>query len=173
MKYCSLNFYKLLMLFTHYFWTFRIGHHSTSDDSSAYRSVDEVNYWDKQDHPISRLRLYLNTKGLWDDDQDKDWKKISRKQAWILTAITGFQYWHRYNVDFVGFQIMEAFAAAEKRLKPSPRHMFTDVYHDVPPHLQKQYNEMKAHVNKYSEHYPLKNHEPFWFLEVRAVMCSF
>ncbi|NXE31012.1 ODBA dehydrogenase, partial [Ardeotis kori] len=23
----------------------RIGHHSTSDDSSAYRSVDEVNYW--------------------------------------------------------------------------------------------------------------------------------
>lgn len=80
------------MLFTHYFWTFRIGHHSTSDDSSAYRSVDEVNYWDKQDHPISRLRLYLNTKGLWDDDQDKDWKKISRKQAWILTAITGFQY---------------------------------------------------------------------------------
>ncbi|KAI4042884.1 branched chain keto acid dehydrogenase E1 subunit alpha, partial [Homo sapiens] len=28
--------------------TYRIGHHSTSDDSSAYRSVDEVNYWDKQ-----------------------------------------------------------------------------------------------------------------------------
>ncbi|XP_038548905.1 2-oxoisovalerate dehydrogenase subunit alpha, mitochondrial-like [Micropterus salmoides] len=37
----------------------RIGHHSTSDDSSAYCSVDEVNYWDKQDHPISRLRHYM------------------------------------------------------------------------------------------------------------------
>lgn len=25
--------------------TYRIGHHSTSDDSTAYRSVDEVKYW--------------------------------------------------------------------------------------------------------------------------------
>ena len=33
---------------------FRIGHHSTSDDSSAYRSVDEVRYWDQKDHPINR-----------------------------------------------------------------------------------------------------------------------
>ena len=56
---------------------------------------------------------------------------------------------------------MEAFAASEKRLKPSPTHLFTDVYHDVPPHLQKQLNEMKEHVSKYSQHYPLSNHEPF------------
>lgn len=34
--------------------TYRIGHHSTSDDSSAYRSVDEVRYWDQKDHPITR-----------------------------------------------------------------------------------------------------------------------
>uniref|UniRef100_A0A9J8B8V9 2-oxoisovalerate dehydrogenase subunit alpha n=1 Tax=Cyprinus carpio carpio TaxID=630221 RepID=A0A9J8B8V9_CYPCA len=45
--------------------TYRIGHHSTSDDSSAYRSVDEVNYWDKQDHPISRLRHYMTARGWW------------------------------------------------------------------------------------------------------------
>ena len=25
--------------------TYRVGHHSTSDDSSAYRSLQEVNYW--------------------------------------------------------------------------------------------------------------------------------
>ena len=35
----------------------RIGHHSTSDDSSAYRSVDEVRYWDQRDHPITRLHF--------------------------------------------------------------------------------------------------------------------
>ncbi len=34
--------------------TYRIGHHSTSDDSSAYRSVDEVKQWDQKDHPITR-----------------------------------------------------------------------------------------------------------------------
>ena len=27
--------------------TYRIGHHSTSDDSSAYRSVDEIKYWEQ------------------------------------------------------------------------------------------------------------------------------
>ncbi|CAH1264193.1 BCKDHA [Branchiostoma lanceolatum] len=43
--------------------TYRIGHHSTSDDSTAYRSVDEVNYWDKQDHPIGRLRHYMVSQG--------------------------------------------------------------------------------------------------------------
>uniref|UniRef100_F6Z1F1 2-oxoisovalerate dehydrogenase subunit alpha n=1 Tax=Macaca mulatta TaxID=9544 RepID=F6Z1F1_MACMU len=60
--------------------TYRIGHHSTSDDSSAYRSVDEVNYWDKQDHPISRLRHYLLSQGWWDEEQEKAWRKQSRKK---------------------------------------------------------------------------------------------
>ncbi|NXV55177.1 ODBA dehydrogenase, partial [Molothrus ater] len=61
--------------------TYRIGHHSTSDDSSAYRSVDEVNYWDKQDHPISRLRHYLGHRGWWDEQQERDWRKSSRKMV--------------------------------------------------------------------------------------------
>ena len=39
----------------------RIGHHSTSDDSSVYRSLKEVNYWDKEDHPIGRLRFVNGT----------------------------------------------------------------------------------------------------------------
>lgn len=59
----------------------RIGHHSTSDDSSAYRSVDEVNYWDKQDHPISRLRHYMVTRNWWDEEQEKSWRKKSRKRV--------------------------------------------------------------------------------------------
>ena len=49
--------------------TYRIGHHSTSDDSTAYRSVDEVRYWDERDHPISRLRHFMNAKGWWNDAQ--------------------------------------------------------------------------------------------------------
>lgn len=27
--------------------TYRLGHHSTSDDSTAYRSVDEMNSWER------------------------------------------------------------------------------------------------------------------------------
>ena len=33
-------------------------------------------------------------------------------------------------------QVMTAFAKAEKKLKPRWQEMFTDVYHDVPPHLK-------------------------------------
>nr|XP_021401335.1 2-oxoisovalerate dehydrogenase subunit alpha, mitochondrial [Lonchura striata domestica] len=61
--------------------TYRIGHHSTSDDSSAYRSVDEVNYWDKQDHPISRLRLFLQRRAWWDERQEQQWRQSSRKMV--------------------------------------------------------------------------------------------
>lgn len=43
--------------------------------------MDEVNYWDKQDHPISRLRHYLQSCGWWDDEQEKAWRKQSRKKV--------------------------------------------------------------------------------------------
>lgn len=39
--------------------TYRLGHHSTSDDSTAYRSIDEMNSWEKDDNPISRFKNYL------------------------------------------------------------------------------------------------------------------
>ena len=61
--------------------TYRIGHHSTSDDSSAYRSVDEVRYWDQKDHPITRYANYLQKKGLWSEEKEKEWKQTSRKQV--------------------------------------------------------------------------------------------
>lgn len=43
--------------------------------------MDEVNYWDKQDHPISRLRHHLQSRGWWDDEQEKAWRKQSRKKV--------------------------------------------------------------------------------------------
>merc|ERR1719474_225213 len=75
--------------------TYRIGHHSTSDDSSAYRSVDEVRYWDQKDHPITRFYHYLVSKGVWSEAQEKEWKNESKKQ------------------------VLEAFARAEKKQKPN------------------------------------------------------
>ena len=59
----------------------RLGHHSTSDDSSAYRSVDEVKYWDKEDHPIGRLRHYMMDQGWWDLDTEKEWMKGIKKEV--------------------------------------------------------------------------------------------
>ncbi|XP_023380903.1 2-oxoisovalerate dehydrogenase subunit alpha, mitochondrial [Pteropus vampyrus] len=115
--------------------TYRIGHHSTSDDSSAYRSVDEVNYWDKQDHPISRLRHYMQSHGWWDDEQEKAWRKQSRKK------------------------VMEAFEQAERKLKPNPKLLFSDVYQEMPAQLRKQQESLARHLQTYGEHYPLDHFE--------------
>lgn len=111
--------------------TYRLGHHSTSDDSSAYRSVDEVQYWDKQDTPIARLRFYMVKKGWWNDEMEKEWKKESKQR------------------------VMQAFAEAEAKKKPNPELLFTDVYKDMPKHIEKQLKNMKDHVNMYKEHYPV------------------
>ncbi|CAH1792075.1 unnamed protein product [Owenia fusiformis] len=116
--------------------TYRIGHHSTSDDSSAYRSVDEVSYWDKQDHPISRLRGYMKIKGWWNEKKEKEWMKQSRKM------------------------VMESFGRAEKVLKPSPSELLTDVYDEMPEHLKRQNEQLKRHLDQYGEHYNLDIFKP-------------
>ena len=45
--------------------TYRVGHHSTSDDSTAYRSVDEMKSWENDDNPVIRFREYMIKKGWW------------------------------------------------------------------------------------------------------------
>ncbi|CAN8031806.1 unnamed protein product [Ixodes persulcatus] len=113
--------------------TYRIGHHSTSDDSSAYRSVDEVRSWDQKDHPISRFRKYLVRRNLWDDDKEADWKNETKKQ------------------------LMQAFARAEKLKKPPISYMFTDVYDEMPPALKEQWDGLRQHLQQYKEHYPINS----------------
>ncbi|XP_038071860.1 2-oxoisovalerate dehydrogenase subunit alpha, mitochondrial-like isoform X1 [Patiria miniata] len=110
--------------------TYRIGHHSTSDDSSAYRSVDEVKYWDKEDHPIGRLRNYMLSKDWWDVDREKAWMVEVKKE------------------------VMQKFQAAEKLKKPSPQYMLTDVFDKPSKRLSQQAEELKKHVQQYKEHYP-------------------
>ena len=54
---------------------------------------------------------------------------------------------------------MEAFARAEKKKKPNPEFLFTDVYDEMPPNLQAQMQHMKDHVNKYKDQYPITSHD--------------
>lgn len=48
---------------------YRYGDHTTADDASRYRDEEELTYWKKGD-PINRLRLFLESEGLWDDNQE-------------------------------------------------------------------------------------------------------
>ncbi|VDK74851.1 unnamed protein product [Litomosoides sigmodontis] len=113
--------------------TYRISHHSTSDDSTAYRSTEELTTWNQKDNPITRFRTVLQNKGWWSDEEDKAYREKMRKE------------------------IMSAFLNAEKIPKPHILSMFDDVYKEMPKNLQEQRNELAEHLNHYGKHYPMKD----------------
>ncbi|XP_014274216.1 2-oxoisovalerate dehydrogenase subunit alpha, mitochondrial [Halyomorpha halys] len=116
--------------------TYRMGHHSTSDDSSAYRSNEEVETWQKF-NPVERFRKYLESKNLWNEDQEK--KCVEESKA----------------------NVLKAFGEAEKVNKPDWREMFTDVNWSMPNNLIKQREYLANHLEKYKEHYPLQSYKHF------------
>lgn len=61
-----------------------VGHHSTSDDSFAYRARSEVEDRKRIDNPISRFRLFLESQGWWDDEAEAELK--ARIRADVMTA---------------------------------------------------------------------------------------
>ncbi|KAL0069906.1 hypothetical protein AAF712_003176 [Marasmius tenuissimus] len=84
--------------------THSVGHHSTSDDSFAYRARAEVEDWKKVDNPIVRFRLFLEEKGWWDSTAEEELK--TRQRA----------------------DVMKAFKRAESLPRPQVSELFEDVY---------------------------------------------
>ncbi len=105
--------------------TYRVGHHSTSDDSTAYRSVDEINSWKHERDPVERFRNFLMRRGIWDSELEAAHRAEEKKA--VLAAIP----------------------KAEGKEKPSIDTLFTDVYKVMPQHLKEQQAELKAHMEKY------------------------
>lgn len=94
-------------------YTYRMGPHSTPDDPTRYRGEDEVRDWRKKD-PITRFRLYLEKKNLWDEKQERE--QISSSEAMVTEAI--------HKADAVG--------------PPDLASMFDDVYSEMPKSLREQ-----------------------------------
>ena len=53
--------------------------------------------------------------------------------------------------------VLTALETAENRPKPPMGELFEDVYEVKPEHLERQYQELKAHVAKFPEHYESKH----------------
>lgn len=81
-----------------------MGHHSTSDDSFAYRPRSEVEERIKVDNQISRFRHFLEDQKWWSHDQEED-MKTRLKQT-----------------------VLQAFKRAEKNKRHELKELFTDVY---------------------------------------------
>ena len=83
---------------------YSVGHHSTSDDSFAYRARQEVEDRKRIDNPIARYRLFLKNRGWW-SDSDEDKLKVSLKE-----------------------DVMRAFKKAESLKRHELKEVFSDVY---------------------------------------------
>ncbi|XP_020289068.1 2-oxoisovalerate dehydrogenase subunit alpha, mitochondrial isoform X2 [Pseudomyrmex gracilis] len=110
--------------------TYRLGHHSTSDDSTVYRSTEEIAQWSTY-APLARFRDYLESLGVWCQEREQELLNSTRKE------------------------ILRVLAEAEKKLKPHWKELFTDVYKEIPDHVRKQVNLMEKHLEEFREHYPL------------------
>jgi Pyruvate/2-oxoglutarate dehydrogenase complex, dehydrogenase (E1) component, eukaryotic type, alpha subunit len=95
--------------------TYRMSMHTTSDDPTKYREDAEVEAW-KQKDPINRLKKYLYSRNLWDDNKENSMKEEQTKA------------------------IEDAVKKAEE-FKPDPKSMFEHVYSFMPEVLKEEYDE--------------------------------
>ena len=113
--------------------THRIGHHSTSDDSSAYRKLDPQKT--DKNCPIARVRRFLESNKLIESDCTKKWSIESRQK------------------------VLDALMEAEKLPKPAIDNLFADVYDRLTPELEDQKVELLNHLKKYPKEYNLHEFE--------------
>jgi len=105
--------------------TYRGGAHSTSDDPSRYRPKNEWQAFPLGD-PVKRLKQHLVKNGHWTEEQHaalQEELKVFVNDAW-KEAVT-------YGTMTDGPQL-------------DVRVMFDDVYAEVPPHLERQRQELLA-----------------------------
>ncbi|CAN6326017.1 unnamed protein product [Urochloa humidicola] len=110
--------------------TYRVGHHSTSDDSTKYRPVDEIEHWRTARDPISRYRKWVQGNDWWSDAEESELRSRVRKE------------------------LLQAIQVAERMPKPPVAELFTDVYDQVPSNLREQERLLWETIMKHPADYP-------------------
>jgi pyruvate dehydrogenase E1 component alpha subunit len=103
--------------------TYRLGMHTTADDPTKYRSEEEVKAWEQKD-PLTRFRVYLEKKKLFDPSVDEQVdEEIAR-----------------------GVERFEAMPPAD------PLEMFDHAYAELPPHVAAERAELAARLQGLGVH---------------------
>ena len=132
--------------------TYRIGHHTTSDDSlrcddscvcvcllrgdscviagiGRYRTQEEIDREALND-PLKRLALWMEGEGWWSKEEDAACRDAARKE------------------------VSEAMNAAELKPGPALSTMFEDVYGgELPWHLERQRQQLHEHLSMHGKAY--------------------
>lgn len=115
------------------FMTYRLGHHSTSDESSQYRGPGEHDAWMKDGvNPIKRISKYLESKGLWTPEEEAQLRKSAT--SLMLKKIKEME--------------------TVKSLDVIPG-IFDDVYDKPHLLLEEQRQELKDHLSRNFDKYDL------------------
>ncbi|KAL6525019.1 hypothetical protein OROMI_030612 [Orobanche minor] len=110
--------------------TYRVGHHSTSDDSTKYRSSIEIEHWRMAKNPVNRFRKWVETNGWWTDEDETQLRSSVRKK------------------------VMHAIQVADRTEKPALKDLFTDVYDCVPSNLREQEKSLRETIKRHQQDFP-------------------
>jgi pyruvate dehydrogenase E1 component alpha subunit len=93
--------------------TYRMGPHTTADDPTRYRSKEELERMESLD-PLSRLRVFLSGRGVWNDEAEGRLLEEAREE------------------------VGQAVGEAESAVQPPPDFFFASVYEHETPELERQ-----------------------------------
>ncbi len=100
--------------------TYRLGMHTTADDPKKYRSEEEVAYWEARD-PLPRFRNYLKARKLLDEKVEQVIEEEIRRE-------------------------LDEAVARYEQYQSDPCDMFRYMYAEMTPELQRQYEELRQHL---------------------------
>jgi pyruvate dehydrogenase E1 component alpha subunit len=104
-------------------YTYRLGDHTTSDDSRRYRREGEVRSWEKKE-PLLRLRRYLEKRGVWSEEYEEELLSQLREE------------------------INEAVKEAEAVPPPTLEDLFKYNYEEMPRNLREQLEELRESLRE-------------------------
>ena len=107
-------------------YTYRMAAHTTSDDPTRYREAAELDAWRQRD-PIERLRSYLTSEGIIDDDFLEGLELEANDLGELIRA---------------GVRAMP---------DPEPGAMFAHVYAERHPEIDAQRDELDAYLSSFVE----------------------
>ncbi|WP_202114777.1 thiamine pyrophosphate-dependent dehydrogenase E1 component subunit alpha [Vreelandella zhuhanensis] len=109
--------------------TYRSAAHSSSDDPSGYRLKKEEEEWREKD-PVLRMKNWMLNQSWWSEEEEKQLQESLRQE------------------------VLETMKRAQKRPAPALDTLVSDVYAEITPALQRQFDQLKTHIRKYPDAYP-------------------
>lgn len=77
----NLSFSLILFLLPLQALTYRVGHHSTSDDSTKYRSNEEIEWFKLARDPVTRFRKWIENRGWWNGELESELRNSVKEEV--------------------------------------------------------------------------------------------